>query len=87
MEEHPNPLPKCEHCRSHVLEGRLNTCHYASEKCKQGEDRRLRRENLQRCFEESRVSFQINVETLPPSEAFTYIGRTIAYNNSDWEAV
>ena len=33
------------------------------------------------------VSFLINSETLPPSEAFTYMGRTITYNNSDWAAV
>ena len=42
---------------------------------------------LQRCFKESRVSIKINVETLPPWEAFPYLGQTIAYNNSDWAAV
>ena len=33
------------------------------------------------------VSFQINAETLPPSEAFPYLGRTIVYNNSDQATV
>ena len=33
------------------------------------------------------VSFQINIKTLPPLEAFPYLGRTIAYNNSNWAAV
>ena len=56
-------------------------------KCKQVEERRLRRETLQCCFESIRVFFQINAETLPPSEAFPYLRRKIAYNNSNWEAV
>ena len=33
------------------------------------------------------VYFQINAEALPPSEALTYLGRKIFYNNSDWAAV
>ena len=33
------------------------------------------------------VSFQMNAETLPPSEAFLYLGRIIVYNNSDWVVV
>ena len=67
--------------------GRLNTRHYVSEKYKQGEERRIRRETLQRCFKAIRVSFQINEETLPLLEAFPYLGRTITYSNSDWSAV
>ena len=67
--------------------GRLNTRHYASDKCKQGDERRLRCETLKRCFEASRVSFQINAETIPLLEAFSYLGRTIDYNKSDWAAV
>ena len=31
--------------------------------------------------------FQINAETLPSPEAFPYLGQTIAYSNSNWEAV
>ena len=31
--------------------------------------------------------FQINAENLTPLEAFPYLGRTIIYSNSDWEAV
>ena len=53
------------------------------ENCKQGEERRLHHKPLQRCFEASRVSFQINTEALPLSDAFPYLGRMIAYNNSD----
>ena len=35
LEEHLNPLPKCERYGRQVPLGRLNTCHYASEKFKQ----------------------------------------------------
>ena len=35
----------------------------------------------------SSISFQINSNTLPLSEALPYLGRTIAYNNSDWATV
>ena len=70
LEEQPNPFPRCERCGSQVPAGRLINCYYLLEKYKQGEERRLRHEALQRCFEASRVSFQINTETIPPSEAF-----------------
>ena len=87
LEYPPIPLLRCEICRIQVPEGRLNNRHYASDKCKQGEESCLRRKTLQRCFEASRFSFQINAETLPPSELFLFLGRTISYNNSDWAAV
>ena len=57
------------------------------EKFKQGEERCLRCETLQCCFEASGFSFQINAETLPLSEAFPYLVRTIAYSNRDWASV
>ena len=87
LEEHLNPLPKCERCGSQVPAGSLNTRHYATENCKQEEEVQCRRDTLQCCFEASRVLFLINAKALPPSEAFTYLGRTITYNNSNWLAV
>ena len=76
-----------ECCGNEFPVERLNTCHYASVICKQGDERRLRHETLQWCFKENMVLFQINAEILPPSEAFTYIGQIIAYNNRDWAAL
>ena len=67
--------------------GRLSNRRYTSEKCDQGEENRLRRKTLQCCFEAIGLSFQINANTLPPSEALPYLGQTIAYNNRIWEAV
>ena len=57
------------------------------EKCRQGEERNLMRDTLQRCFGARRILFQINSETLPPLEAFPYLGRTVAYNNIYWASV
>ena len=87
LEEHPNPIPRYERCGIQVPEGRINNRHYVSDKCKQGEERRIRCKTLQRCFEASKVLFQINTDTLPLLEDFPYLGWTIAYNNSDWEEV
>ena len=86
LEDHPKPLPRCERCRIQVPAGRLIKRHYMSYKCKQREERRLRRETPQHCFGESKVSFQTSAETLPSSEAFPYLGRTIVFNNIDWSA-
>ena len=74
LEEYLNPLPRYERCGSQVPAGRLNNRHYVLDKCKQGEERRLRRETLQHCIEANMVSFHINTETLPPLEAFLYWG-------------
>ena len=87
LEYYSNPFPRCKRYGSQFPEGRLNTRHYALEKYKQGEESQLRRKTLQRFFKASRVLFQINSETLPPSEAFRYLGRTIAYNIINWTAV
>ena len=86
-EEDPNPIPKCECCGIQVPSRRLNTRHYTSEKCKQGKKSSLRHKTIQICFKASRVSFQINAETLPPLKDFPYLGRTISYNNRNWAAV
>ena len=87
LEEHPNRLPMYECCKIQLPAGRISTCRSASDKFKQVEDRRIRPETLKHCFEASKVLFQINSETLPSSEAFPYLGRTIAYNKSDWVEV
>ena len=77
----------CKRCGIQVPEGRLNTRHYVLDKRKKGEERHIRRETLQLCFEASRVLFHINAETVLPPEVFPYLRRTIAYNNIDWGVV
>ena len=42
---------------------------------------------MQHFFEASHVSIVANSEPLDPTEAFPYLGRTIAYNNIDSEAL
>ena len=87
LEEHLNPLPRCERCGSQVPSVSLNTHHYTSESFKHGEEYRCLHKTLQHCFEASRFSLQINAENLPPLEAFTFLGRKIAYNNRNWARV
>ena len=77
-------LPRCKSCGRQVPMGRLSNRQYTSDKCKKGEERRLRCETLQFCFEESRILFYINTETLSLLEEFPYLGHTIAYNTSNW---
>ena len=59
LEEHPNPLPRYKRCWRQFPVGRLKICHYMSEKCKRGEERRLKHETLKFYFEGNRVSFHI----------------------------
>ena len=61
--------------------------HYKSEKFRIGNARWSQRETLQHCFEASRVYIWVNAEPLEPGDAFPYLGRTVVYNNSDWEAM
>ena len=84
LDDHPNPLPKCKRCGSQFPLGGMNTRHYVSESFKYGEEQRLRRNTLQRCFELIWVSFQINAYPLPLLGALPHLGRTISYNNIDW---
>ena len=79
----PDPLPKCECCGIQVPRWRLKYYHYASESCKLGETWHLRWEPLHRFFEASRISLQINGEPLSSPEAFPYLGKMLAYNNSN----
>ena len=63
------------------------SCHYESEKCRIGEARRIWKDTLQQCFDESWVPIQVNVEPLEPEYTFPYLDCTITYNNSDWATV
>ena len=39
---------------------------------------------LQHCFEASQVLISVNSDPLEPTAAFSWLGRTVAYNNSYW---
>ena len=87
LEKHPSPFPKCERCGSQVFIWCLNICHYNLDKCRLGEERWIWQETLQQCFEASRVAISVNSDTRGTAASLPYLGRTVAYNNSDWEAL
>ena len=65
----------------------LNNRHYTSEVCWLGQERQLRQETLQRCFEAIRVAIRFNLEPLEATTAFPYLGRTVTFKNSGWAAL
>ena len=87
LEEHPTPLTKCKRCGSQVPTWILRNQHYESYKYRIKEELRSRRKNLQHCFKASRISISVNSEPLDLVADFTYLGRTVIYNNSGWEAL
>ena len=69
-----------------VLRGPLPR-HYESEKCRLGDEQRRRWENLHNVFEASQVNISVNAEPLEPTADLPYLGRTVAFKNSDWAAL
>ena len=65
----------------------INYQHYTLEQCSLGRDCLNKKEILQWCFEVSQVSIKLNLNPLESAAAFTYLGRTIAYNNSKWASL
>ena len=49
-----------------------------------GEEQQIIRVTTKHCFEAIQVLISVNVEPLDPDVEFPYLGRTVAYNNSDW---
>ena len=41
----------------------------------------------QHCFENIRILISVNSDPLEPVADFPYLGRRVAYNNSDWAAL
>ena len=87
LEDHPTPSPKCKRCGSQVTPWHLGNRHYESYKLWLGEECRIIRTTLQHCFEASWVPISVNTDPLVLVAAFPYLGRTVAYNNSDWASL
>ena len=83
-EEHPNPYPRCEYCHMQVPFSLLNNRHFNTDQCRAGRARRRQREAEQLAYEASQRSFTVNGTTLERVNTFVYLGRSIAFNNSDW---
>ena len=54
------------------------------EQCRLVRDCRQRKETFQWCFDAIQLSIKVNLDPLEATAAFTYLGRNIMYNNSNW---
>jgi hypothetical protein len=52
--------------------------------CQQGTARAVQRAAELQAFEAEATSFQLNNTTLDKVRTYFYLGRILAYNNSDW---
>ena len=87
LEEHPMPYPRCGRCGHQIPHDQLNNRHYNTDACRNGIGWKRQREALQQAHDASRVTLRINQEPLDSVSTFVYLGRTIAFNNSDWPAL
>ena len=81
------PFPRCEKCGHQVPPTHLNNRHYNTDTCRLGAQRKRRREQLQQQYEANQVVINVNGTPLEKVGTFVYLGRPIAYNNSDWPAI
>ena len=47
----------------------------------------VRKKTLQWCFEENHVAIRFNMNPLEATTTLPYLGCTVTYNNSDWDAL
>ena len=62
----------------------MNNLHYNTKACQPGQERQIRKDTLQRCFEENQVAIRAKLKQIKATTFLPYLGNTIAYNNSDW---
>ena len=87
LKEHPTPLPKYNRCGIQVPPWRFRNQNYEPKKIQAKEESCIRRMALQHCFKAIWVSISVDAEPLEPVEVFLYLGRTVAYNNSNWDSL
>ena len=52
-----------------------------------GQEQQILQEAFQKCLEANHVVIRVNLNSLESTTFSPYLGRTIMYNNSDWEAL
>ena len=87
FEDRPTSFPKYDSCGSQSPPWRLSNRHYDSGKCRLVGEIHIRRATLQHCLKSIRVTIRLNAYPLETVTAFTYLGSTVTYNNSDWVAL
>jgi hypothetical protein len=80
-------LPKCERCGLQMPVDDLNGGHHRTELCKQGWERKWQHAAAVRSQEALGRSFMAYGEELEKVEVFKYLGRLIAYNDTNTQAM
>eukprot|EP00797_Seminavis_robusta_P003406 Sro1211_g252850.1 Reverse transcriptase (RNA-dependent DNA polymerase) (1066) ;mRNA; f:30706-34100 len=86
-DEGSQPLPRCRLCGMHVTYQALNTTHPSSHLCIEGQQRKLRRQNLEAVRKSREVVFTALNQPIETVTSFRYLGRILSANNNDWPAV
>ena len=81
------PLPRCTRCDMHLPYTALNRRHFASGACRRGQLAKQRR--LADTTNRTARTLAIKIHDIPLQtvQTFKYLGRTMAANNSDWQAL
>ena len=85
--EGSHPLPKCERCGLQTPVEDLNGGHHRTELCQRGWERKLQHAAAVRSQEALRRLFTAYGEELERVEVFKYLGRLIAYDDADTQAM
>jgi hypothetical protein len=85
--EGSQPLPKCEQCGMQTPVEDLNGGHHCTELCERGWERKRQHAAAVRSQEALGRLFTAYGEELERVEVFKYLGRLIAYDNADTQAM
>ena len=85
--EGSQPLPKCERCGLQTPVADLNGGHHHTELCRRGWERKRQHAAAVRSQEALKQSFTAYGEELERVEVFKYLGRLIAYDDADNQAM
>ena len=87
LEDGGAPYPSCERCGMQLAPSTSIVEHHNSKTCREGVVRKHRRELELAAYRSNEVEFTLNGVPLTKVTQFLYLGRPLAYNNSDWPAL
>ena len=87
LEDGGAPYPSCERCGMQLAPTASIVSHQNSQACAKGAERKHRRELELAAYRTDEVGFTLNGVPLTKVTQFLYLGRPLAYNNSDWPAL
>jgi hypothetical protein len=81
------PLPQCNRCELQITYAAMNGYHYKTALCRDGVARRVQHAAAERTHLSLSQTFTAYGKELERVEVFKYLGRLLAYNNNDAQAV